>query len=170
VVEIAHRPRDGTSLLAARIPSPDFVPLVRFGPGALSQSPRSSALFGVFEQRLRVRLQGSGPALAPRRTELRPRCDLNGWPRPRLDQLPRGDGCQGNVPTCDRPSGGHGPPGCRCPLNRTRSFGGGARSVWQAGKDCRGRAGGAIPPAHRPAKLVVGQGRHQRSAPPPLSV
>jgi hypothetical protein len=72
---------------------------VRFLPGALSQSPRSRALFGVFEQRLRVRLQGSGPALAPRRTELRPRCDLNGRPRPRLGQLPRGDACQGDLPS-----------------------------------------------------------------------
>jgi hypothetical protein len=54
-----------------------------------------------------VRLQGSGPALAPRRTELRPRCDLNGWLRPRLGQLPRGDARQGDLPTCDRPPGGH---------------------------------------------------------------
>jgi hypothetical protein len=37
VVEIAHRPRDGTSLLAARIPSPDFVPFVRFGPGCATE-------------------------------------------------------------------------------------------------------------------------------------
>jgi hypothetical protein len=79
------------------------------------KSPRSRAPCGGFEQRLRARLQGSGPALAPRRTRLRPRCDLNGRPRPRLGQLPRGDARQGELPTCDQPLAGHVPPGSRHP-------------------------------------------------------
>jgi hypothetical protein len=51
VVEIAHRPRDGTSLLAARIPSPDFVPFVRFGPEA-PPSSCANALPGVSRRAL----------------------------------------------------------------------------------------------------------------------
>jgi hypothetical protein len=91
---------------------------VRFLPGALSQSPRSRPLFRVFEQRLRVRLQSSGPALAPRRTELRPRCDLNGRRRPRLGQLPRGGARQGNLPTCTGRRGS-----CSSWLSSSRSTG-----------------------------------------------
>jgi hypothetical protein len=97
----------------AHIPAGIYSSTVQLG--ALSQSPRSRAPCGGFEQRLRARLQGSGPALAPRRTRLRPRCDLNARPRPRLGQLPRGDARQGDLPTCDQPLAGHVPPGSRHP-------------------------------------------------------
>jgi hypothetical protein len=95
---------------------------VRFLPGALSQSPSSRALFGVFEQRLKVRLQGSGPALAPRRTELRPRCDLNGRPRPRRGQLPRGDAARGTSPRATSLRGVMVLLALVIQINRTRSF------------------------------------------------
>jgi hypothetical protein len=53
-----------------------FRPFCLVPPGGTIPKSQVKGTFGVFEQRLRVRLQGSGPALAPRRTELRPRCDL----------------------------------------------------------------------------------------------